>query len=98
MFAFQVDGNTTKVKLKRSLYITHGVPPFISYSSLQTLFNHLSEKSLTAAVVAAGAYLHHQKDGVENDESHNEILKWSRLDYSPQPVLETYSLFWHITF
>ena len=36
-------------------------------------------------------YLEHEKDGVEDDEGHDEVLKGRRLDEPPQLVLVTIS-------
>ena len=34
-------------------------------------------------------YLHHQQDGVEDNEGHDEVLEGRRLDKSPQLILVT---------
>ena len=44
------------------------------------------------------ADLHHEQDGVEDDESHDEVLKGRGDDDPPQLVLETLPLFWHVSF
>ena len=38
------------------------------------------------------ADLHHEQDGVEDDESHDEVLKGRRLDEPPQLILVTIAL------
>ena len=42
-------------------------------------------------------YLHHEKDGVEDDEGHDEVLEGGGDDHPPQLVLEAVSLLWHVT-
>ena len=42
-------------------------------------------------------YLHHEKNGVEDDEGHDEVLEGGGDDHPPQLVLEAVSLFWHVT-
>ena len=44
------------------------------------------------------ADLHHEQDGVEDDEGHDEVLKGRGDDDPPQLVLETLPLFWHVSF
>ena len=42
------------------------------------------------------AYLHHEEDGVEDDEGHDEVLEGGGYDHSPQLVLEAVSLTRHV--
>ena len=45
-----------------------------------------------------GTDLDHEKNSVENDEGHDEVLKGGGDDHPPQLVLEAVSFFWHVTF
>ena len=45
-----------------------------------------------------GTDLHHEKNSVENDEGHDEVLKGGGDYHLPQLVLEAVSFFWHVTF
>ena len=42
------------------------------------------------------SYLHHEQHRVENDEEHDEVLKWRRGYKSPDMEQESRLLFWNI--
>ena len=44
------------------------------------------------------SYLHHQKNRIENNQGHDEVLERCRLNNPPKPIFETNSFFWHVTF
>jgi hypothetical protein len=41
-------------------------------------------------------YLHHEEDGVEYDEGHDEVLEWRGDDDPPELVLEAVALARHV--
>ena len=51
-----------------------------------------------ATTTDIGAHLHHQKNRVEDDERHYEVLERSGLDDSPQSVPHANSLLGHVPF
>ena len=45
---------------------------------------------------STSTHLHHQKNGVEYDECHNEVLERRRHNHPPDLVLQTVHLFRHV--
>ena len=41
-------------------------------------------------------YLHHEEDGVEDDEGHDEVLEGRRLDDPPEAVAHAHPLLRHV--
>ena len=56
------------------------------------LISHIKEKIRNII-----SYLHHQENRVQNNENHNEVLKRSRYDHSPDFVLEAIHFLWHVS-